>query len=77
MYAFIGIDSWKIYDWKFFTLIPEFISILLLLITAIVNKTVPNTDMDKYDEFKDEISSNLYSQHKRAMTIIFIINRFI
>jgi len=55
---------------------PQFISILLFIVTAIVNKTVPS-NIDGYDSFKEEISSNLFAKHRNYMTIIFIILRFI
>jgi len=77
IFAFIGIDSWEVHDRKFFTIIPEFISILLLGITAIVNKTIPNTDIKGFDEFKEQISSNLFYKHKNYMTVLFIVMRFV
>ena len=62
MFEFIGIDSWQIYDRKFFVILPNFISILLFIVTAIVNKTVPS-NIEGYDNFKEEISSNLFAKH--------------
>jgi len=54
-------------------LIPQFISILLFLVTAIVNKTVPTNNIEGYENFKEEISSNLFAKHWRYMTIVFVL----
>ena len=53
MWKFLGIDSWTIVDRKFFIIFPELISVLLLIVTIMVNKTIPYQNVTGYDEFKE------------------------
>jgi len=41
LYKFIGIDSWTLNDGKYFIIVPELISVFLLVVTIAVNKTIP------------------------------------